>query len=74
MPWLSLLKGEREHGYKEPAAMETVTGIMQPGTINKNAYMPSFKNVQPEALKPLLKQEIKYERTCEEKEAFFTCM
>lgn len=69
--WLSLLKGKKNHQYEEPAAIETVSGIMQPGNITKVAYKTSFKNVQPEALKSLLKQQLKYERTCDEKESLF---
>jgi hypothetical protein len=69
--WLSLLKGKREHGYKEPSNPDVVIGIMQPSSVSKKGYAPSFKDVQPAAVKPLLKNEIRYERTCEEKESFF---
>ncbi len=69
--WLSLLKGRKEHGFTEPANAETVTGIMHPGTIATKVSAPSFKEVQPAAVSPLLKKEIKYDRTCEEKETFF---
>lgn len=65
------MKGQKNHQYEEPASIETVSGIMQPGNITKEAYKTSFKNVQPEALKSLLKQQLKYERTCDEKESLF---
>jgi hypothetical protein len=68
--WLALIKGKKDHGYKDPAKPEAVTGIMHPTAINKNGQMPSFKGVQPVAVKPMLKNEVRYERSCEEKECF----
>lgn len=71
VPWLSLLKNKKEHGYKDPAKAESVIGVMHPTAINKSGFFQSFKDVPPLVVKRLLNKQLRFERTCEEKETFF---
>jgi hypothetical protein len=66
--WLSILKGKKEHGYKQAAVQKSVMGIMTPTGISKQNI--SFQGVPAEAVKRLLHQSLAYERTCDEKETF----
>jgi hypothetical protein len=66
--WLSILKGKKDHGYKQAANPKNVIGIMPPVAVSKQTI--SFKGVSPEAVKPLLRQSLEYERECYEKETF----
>ena len=66
--WLSILKGKKEHGYKQAAIQKTVMGILTPMGVSKQNI--SFQGVSPEAIKPLPQQSLEYERVCDEKETF----
>jgi len=66
--WLSILKGKKDHGYKQASIQKTVMGIMPPTDVSKQNI--SFQGVSPEAVKPLLHQSLEYERACNEKETF----
>ena len=66
--WLSILKGKKDHGYKQAAIQKSVMGIMPPMGVSKQNI--SFQGVSPQAVKPLLHQSLEYERDCNEKETF----
>ena len=66
--WLSILKGKKDHGYKQAGMQKSVMGVMTPTGISKQNI--SFQGVSPEAVKRLLHQSLEYERTCDEKETF----
>jgi hypothetical protein len=67
--WLSLLKGRKDHGLRDPVHAVPVVGLTPPSSVDKKGFLPSFEEVRPEAVKPLLRTTLSYERTCEEKES-----
>jgi hypothetical protein len=69
--WLSLLKGKKDHGLRNPGSIKQYVGIMPPSSVGKKRFIPSFTEVPPDAMKPLLRKALKYERTCDEKEMMF---
>lgn len=70
VPWFALLRDKKDHGYKNASnRIKAVIGAMSPTNINAGLKPNIFKNIEPEAIKQLFHKNLKFERTCEEKES-----
>lgn len=67
--WLSILKGKKNHGLKNAANDVSVVGAMSPTSINAGLRPNTFKDADPKTLKKIFTNNVKFQRTCAEKES-----
>jgi hypothetical protein len=66
--WLSCLTGRRESTLKEAGEARDVFGLMFPTRLRSVGDRPSLADLDPEALGPILRRQIDFERGCDELE------
>ena len=71
MKWLAVLTGKREHGYRHPANLQEVGGIMHPTPLQSGARKTDLSGIDSAMATRLLRKKIAFRRGCDELEVLF---